>query len=369
MRFHNLQVLRVIAAVGVVLYHLAIHARVQLGVDHEVVNVLAAGSLASFPVPLFFALSGFVLTHALHRGGDRRRFLFGRFLRLYPGYWLAAVTVAILMTTTGLPSRSLPLATQMKWLGWSLRPHEYGACLYVLGVEWSLVYEVFLSCALAGLSLLGLRRALPAAIGLWLAVLIAKVSYRPGDASEPLPNWTTIGLSTLNAPFLMGVLVYYLRDCGRSLRWPALGCLVAFLGFFHDRATTLEELWLFYGTASAVVVWFAIQVRQLNQENPLVRAGDWTYGLYLVHVPVIMSGFAILRGRGVMIGTLTGLLLTGILTLVVGFLYGRIEAEIHARLRPLAKRSIGSAITPLVWAYLRPRVSPFSASPGNPSPP
>src|SRR4051794_36748970 len=102
MRFHNLQVLRVVAAVGVVAFHLGHHAGEMLGAGGRLVEWLRTGPWAVFPVPLFFALSGFVLSHAL-QASPRGRFLFGRVLRLYPGYWVAAGAVTLAMWFTVWP--------------------------------------------------------------------------------------------------------------------------------------------------------------------------------------------------------------------------------------------------------------------------
>jgi exopolysaccharide production protein ExoZ len=80
-RYTNIQFLRVAAAVGVVLYHLSCHAPALVGVDPA---RLGHPLLAGLPVPLFFAVSGFVLAHAL-RSAPPGRFLLARAVRLYPG--------------------------------------------------------------------------------------------------------------------------------------------------------------------------------------------------------------------------------------------------------------------------------------------
>lgn len=335
MRFHNLQLLRVAAAVGVVVYHLAVYAQAHFGVTGPLLDLLRTGSWSAFPVPLFFALSGFVLTHAV-RTARPGRFLLARAVRLYPGFWVATLLFSLAMLLTGWPD-GLPLRTRLVWVGWTLRPHEYGGCLYVLGVEWSLVYEVMLSAAVAGMSLLGVRRGLPLAAAAWLAVLGVKAILWPGYATDPFPTWKTIALSGFNVPFLLGVLAYYLRDRGHRWRWVVFVATAAFLITVPGRLKTLEGLWLAYGAASAAAVWFAVQVRQVNETNLLARLGDCTYGLYLAHVPVMIGAFALLGAGGRPLGPTAGVLVAGAAALVVGLLYGRFEAGLHARLRPLAK--------------------------------
>ncbi|HEY2911392.1 MAG TPA: acyltransferase [Gemmataceae bacterium] len=354
MRFSNLQLLRLLAATGVVVYHLAIYARLKFGVDNALLDLFTPRVWAALPVPLFFALSGFVLTHALHHNASRRQFLLARFLRLHPAYWLAALITAAVMAATSWPD-SLGLATRIRWLGWSLRPHEFGSCLYVLGVEWSLVYEVFLSIALAAMSLFGLRRGLPTLMVLWLVLLAGKAWLFPGYASEPFPNWSAIGLSAFNAPFLLGVLAYYLRNRGRRWRWAILAGIVCVVAFLGNSARTLEEVWLLYGPAAAATVWLAVQLRQAPAGHPLVRGGDWTYGLYLAHVPIILGGFAFLSAAGIATGTLAGVAIVGVAALAGGLMFGWCEARLHSRLRPLARLPFGAAIASRMPAIRLPR--------------
>lgn len=338
MRFHNLQILRVLAAVGVVAFHLGHYARAMLHADGPLVEWLRTGPWAIFPVPLFFALSGFVLAHAL-RTAPRGRFLLARVLRLYPGYWVA---VALVFPALWYAVWSAEVRQYVRpWhVGWALLPHERGTCFFPLGVEWSLVYEVVLSGAVAGLSLFGRRRGLPVAAGVWLAVLLVKAAVWPGYATEQLPTWGTVFLSAYNAPFLLGVLAYAARDVGRRWRWPVLAGTLLGVAAADGRTPSAEAAWLVYGAASAGLVWVAAQLRQVAETNPLARLGDCTYGLYLVHTPVIVGLFDLLPGRGA-IGLPVALGVGAAAALALGLLYGRFETRMHTRLRPLAKVTAG----------------------------
>lgn len=332
MRYHNIQLLRVLAAVGVVLYHLACHAPILVGTDPWAFRL---PWFAGFPVPLFFAVSGFVLTHAL-RSAPPGRFLFARFLRLYPGYWLAVLGVVVLMRLRAYTEvhRWLIYFVNLKTL--SLWPAGAGRVLYVCGVEWSLVYEVFLSVALVVLSLSGLRRGLPLLTAVWLTAILAKVALWPGYASDQFPHWSTITLSAFNVPFLLGVLVYHARGVGRRLRWVVLALVLGWLAVMPLRNMTMEQHWCSWGVAAAGVVWLAAQFGQVSDRNPLARAGDWTYGLYLVHVPLMLAVFYTAARTG-WVGRAEVVWAAGFVALVGGFLFGRLECAVHARLRPLAK--------------------------------
>jgi peptidoglycan/LPS O-acetylase OafA/YrhL len=336
MRIHNIQVLRIVAAAAVVVMHLSEFA----ARDFHAAGLaqVIGGAWNCFPVPLFFAISGFVLTHAV-RNAPTGGFLFARALRLYPGYWLAAIVVAGVYAATG----GMPFLTQLRWIGWSLRPGEYGTQLYVLGPEWSLVFEATLSLALAVIGAGRRRWMLPAIASLWLAALAVKIAVRPGYAMNLLPTWETFFLSPLSVPFLLGILTYHVKDFGRSWRWAVLAGLIIFIAVVPRRFESLEAIWCVYGFASAVATWQAVQLPQIRPDHWLARAGDWSYGLYLVHIPLILGTFAMLNGIGGLVGTGAGVLLAGTVAMAGGLLYGRLECALHRRLKQVKWNAIAAA--------------------------
>jgi len=337
MRFTNLQLLRLAAALGVVGFHLGVHGGGLFPAAGGVLPWVRGGWWVQFPVPLFFALSGFVLTHALQTA-PRGRFLFARFLRLYPGYWLA-MAFGLAVVWHGVWPVDQRGAARFSTTAFALVPGGPAKGYYVLGgVEWSLIYEVMLSVALTALSLLGVRRGLPLGVAAWLAVLAAKVYFQPGYASEPFPHPRTILLSAYSVPFLLGVLAYYLRDAGGRWRWVVLAALVGFIAVVVPRAAGDRELhWCAWGVAGAVAVWFAVQGRQVAATNRLARLGDATYGLYLVHVPVMLAVLyrSVLRQWAMPPEAV--LLLAGGAAVAAGLLFGLLESALHSRVRPLAK--------------------------------
>ena len=143
---------------------------------------------------------------------------------------------------------------------------------------------------------------MPVLATVWLTVLLAKAYLRPGYANDVFPVWGTVWLSSFIVPFWLGLLAYYVRDRGRRWRWLIGAGLVAFVAKVPWMARHQEQAWLAWGVAAVVAVWFAAAVRQLPQRNVLVWFGDRTYGLYLVHVPVTLTTFYLLRDRGWLVG-------------------------------------------------------------------
>ena len=333
MRFNNIQLLRLVAAVGVVLFHLGCHAPELIGVDPAILRFAWVGGYA---VPLFFALSGFVLSHAI-QAARPGRFLFARFLRLYPGYWLALLGAVLLMRLRFFTEHDRWLIYFVNLTELTLWPAGASRCQYLLGgLEWSLIYEVFLSVALAGLVWFGGVRRLPLLAFAWLSVVAVKMILCPGFAFDTFPHWSTIALSAHVVPFLLGILIYPLRDRGRRWRWVVLPATVAIYVGNPVFITDPELHWGMWGVWSAMLVWLALQFHQLSDRNFLVRLGDYTYGLFLFHVPLILVVYHAAARHG-WVGRVEVVWTAGVVALLGGLLFGQLDHTLYARLRPLAK--------------------------------
>ena len=98
----------------------------------------------------------------------------------------------------------------------------------------------------------------------------------------------------------------------------------------------------------AGAVWFAVQVRQVSERNPLARLGDYTYGLYLVHVPLMFAVFYPAVMRRWALTPEQVVLVAGAVAVTGGLLFGRLESAVHTRLRPLAKMRLKLG-SPVRW--------------------
>ena len=347
MRFNNLQILRFFASGGVVLVHLAIAAGMVFRLADDRLRWLMLPWLASFWVPVFFALSGFVLTHAL-QSSTPGRYLVLRAARLYPGYWLAVAAVVVLAWAGAWPA-GYPFAPDPSLSSILLLPVvPTRAGQRVLVVEWTLVYEMFLSASLLGLWCVAGRRRLPAAVCFWLVVIAVKAVVKPGYGSYMQASWKSIPLSAHVVPFLLGVLAYHLRDRGRRWRWPALAAAVGLIVAAAKTADTDTHCWL-SGWAAALAVWFLTKVPDVSARNPLVRAGGYSYGLYLLHFPAIVFGFQALTASGVLAGTWAGVAVVGAFALVLGSAFGWLELSLYGRLKKRLDRRPAIALPRLSW--------------------
>jgi peptidoglycan/LPS O-acetylase OafA/YrhL len=338
-RYNNLQIVRALTAIAVVLYHLAVYAKIRFGVVDGPAEWFVMPWISSGLVPLFFAMSGFVLSLTLQRTPPGR-YLLLRALRLYPGFWLAVLLVTAVHLVGLWPGDVMRLSDPAPNVRTFtlIATGRGGPGQYPLMVEWTLIYEVFLSLALLVLYVAAGRRRMPWVVAAWLVVLVAKSVLWGDYGSRQMPVWRSIWASVHIAPFLLGSLAFHLRDRARNLRWPVLALVVAITvscGSWPEVVRN-EAFWWLRGLAAALLVWFLVQIRDLSNRNPMVVGGAYSYGLYLVHVPLLPLAMGAMKTLGAGYGTWGGVFVAGAVALVVGTAFGWVEAGLYGRVRRLA---------------------------------
>src|ERR1700731_494633 len=101
-RFQELDVLRGLAALGVVLFHYLTRYDQMYTPRGDVPFGFPIGASG---VDLFFVISGFVIFMTLGRCASVSDFLISRFSRLYPAYWAAALLTWSVGTVWPLPKQ------------------------------------------------------------------------------------------------------------------------------------------------------------------------------------------------------------------------------------------------------------------------
>lgn len=147
--FSSLQFGRAIAAILVTLGH----AGAVLALD-KYFGIPALGVPFAFGhagVEFFFVLSGFIITwshwHDLGNPGKIKSYLFKRFARIYPIYWLIFISVFVVAQFVPSAAASITKDTMLLVRGLTLMPLEAkvvgGTGAPVLVVAWTLQYEIF----------------------------------------------------------------------------------------------------------------------------------------------------------------------------------------------------------------------------------
>ena len=326
-----LQYLRAAAACCVLLYHAGFYVQHYAG-DGRVLAVFGDG-LGRFGVLVFFALSGLLMAvQARRMANDAPRFLLHRVVRIYPAFWLACLLQAAALLLLGDTRQLDPLTLMLAPLG----PDR----AYVLGVEWTLVYELGFYLAVGALVLLRLGRHVALAGGCWLLVIVVLGLLRSEQTVILHTGAAGLLLSSSTAAFAAGLLLEALPRRAGAFS-PVQAALL--LGFAAGWG-----FWLLDGPGAArigataaatgcacLVAWVSgLPARGPRALSWLARLGDWSFALYLVHVPVLMLLLPRLPEAGPLLLALAGVAAA----LVAGALLGMADLSLHRVLRGACDR-------------------------------
>lgn len=324
-RFYGVQALRFAAATAVVVTHAVDLAGTRLGLE----TALSGGTLENFGavgVDVFFVISGFIIattTRGQAGVGAAGAFLWRRFRRVAPIYWLLSLPILIGMARGGTLSPEVAAAT---FLFWPFSGMEM--TFPALGPGWTLCFEMLFYAGF-GLAMAGGRRVGWGLVGAYGAMLAAGLVV----ATPVLRFWG----APIIVEFLLGVgIAWVWRSAPRRLGLWAVG--LALLGFGLglvfgyggiDDVRALNDPWnglrraAVWGLPSALLVFGVVRMERTDRApGRLGRAaafmGDASYSIYLVHVLVIRalgrmfeSGMVALPGDAVVVVTVLASLAAG----------------------------------------------------------
>jgi peptidoglycan/LPS O-acetylase OafA/YrhL len=375
--------LRLTLAVFVIFSHSLALGR--FGMDPLEVLTKGQYHIGLLSVAMFFVLSGFLVCRSASASRSVLRFLWHRFLRIFPGYWVCLVVCACVFaplmalaefgtlmrvfSASGNSSQAFMLGNaglfHLNGFGIGglmfIRPNSIAGLLshnpvpgIINGSLWSLPFEVSCYLAVAALAAVGvLRRArfivFGLFAGLWCLHAFAYVNPDGFSRCFPYPGMKQLVMLCLffsagcvcflyreKIPHSTAILVISLVALGGSL---PLGVF----GLIAPVAMTYAFLWLA----------FALPFGRFD------RKGDFSYGAYIYAFPV-QQGMALLRihEEGFGLYFTSSLLLTSVLAFLS---YRLIEAPC-LRLKTVKlstfRRRQGSSVAPLTERFPTPAVAP-----------
>ncbi len=284
----GIQILRGFAASAVALHH-------SLEMSNGVPGRFSADWLTTAGaagVDVFFVISGFIMLHVSFPTDGRSlppgAFLIRRALRIYPFYWLCSLAMLALAAVGFLRHQDHGTTTILHSL--LLLPHDH----YLLGVAWTLVYEIYFYILFA-VSLLA--RSIIASVAIPSAMIVALMVTSPllppGAARNFLGNPIALEFC-----FGLGLNIVW-RHHHFNGRLPALfggiGALAITLAplVFTPPTTNglLPEARVFaWGLPALLIVAASLPpVRPHNLTRWAAIVGDASYSIYLSHVFVMIA--------------------------------------------------------------------------------
>lgn len=336
-RILEMDALRGLAAVAVVLFHYTTRYDELFGHASAMPFSLPYGF---FGVDLFFMLSGFVILMTLQRTPSSLKFAWGRFSRLYPTYWAAALLTFVVVSIFGLPGQEVSpvhALVNVTMLQGLLRvPHIDGA-------YWSLQAELIFYLNMLLLYRLGCFRRpewtviVWVGLGILLGLLLEPLSLAFPIAGLLLSKFITISSLKFIPLFAIGIVIFQSDKIGKqtplSLVAIATCCFAIFLtdGIF---AALLDA-----SLAGVLAMAIGGRLRFLSA-GPFVWLGAISYSLYLVHQNI---GYIIIRSaESVGVTPMIAVLIASTATLMIAAAmhYG-VERPSMNYLRNVDLRAIG----------------------------
>lgn len=348
----SVQVMRGLAAVAVAIYH----THLILG-QPEYGGIGVFGAVASkgwLGVNFFFVLSGFIImfAHVKDVGKPARlgNYLWKRFVRVYPVYWIF-LTLFLAAAYRGIGHPNFSWNTENLLSAYALVKLAEPLSL-PLQVAWTLFYEMAFYAVFCTLIL---NRLLGTVVLVGWAVSILVNSLVFGHEPGLLQMWNDMWC----AYFLIGVCTYFAFTVTAE-RWgvPLLGLGLVLLVLTASTlaggrigVTQKDPLVLLTLAVpfALILLGGALGERQHNWSfSPiLLKIGDATYSIYLVHSPVI-TVVALLNARLALhwIPSILLFLSTAIISVIAGVLaHIFVEKPVLRALRDLraGRRAVSQA--------------------------
>lgn len=305
-RLSNLQLLRAIAVIAVVLFHSIGFSSIDGGIFTPIYQLGAAG------VDLFFVISGFIIWHISNNTQlNAINFLKRRYLRIMPMYWLVSLGLIAILILSSEQLTTDKIITSLLLLPSTTPP--------ILNVGWSLVHELYFYCVFA--LLLPIRSLLLKLVLLWAWAISTSIYH---FYTIPLHPWLSVLTHPFNIEFTLGATLAYLFTAATQLTYRywlyavlaliiSLGSWTQIFGWYFPES--IERV-IYFALPIALIVLAAVNSPPQHNlfSHILERVGDASYSIYLTHVPVL-AAISLLAGLvGFSINSLAAL----IICLVVG---------------------------------------------------
>ena len=270
---NNIDILRIVAAVGVVSFHavgmininnLSAKSSAYMSGINSLQPLLASG------VDLFFVISGFVMIQSQqYRKSNSIRFIKGRIRRIVPIYWLltiAAIIQILLTNALGLSNITFPSFRSI-WTSFLFITHFNGVSSPIIFQGWTLEFEMLFYIIFAlSLGFSQMKRILVTNI----IVLILLSLFTPNG--------------TYFYEFIIGILLgtlfqKYRLSIGAGYSLICIGISLSIIGkYLLENFSNVIR----FGISSGLIIYGSISLPNVKQKV-FIFLGKISYTTYLVH--------------------------------------------------------------------------------------
>ncbi len=281
-RVYGFDALRVLATFIIIIYHFTTHYDQTYG---HLGNILGTPRL-NIGVPTFLILSGFLNVMIMERTTSVMDWCVGKFVRLYPVYWVSCLITFSAVTYFMLPGREV--TPKVALINLSMiqmlldTPH-------IDGVYWTLQVVLFFYILLGLIAAARLKQFLmPIFMGL-TALNIGGLNFNMFEGLSPETIRITHSVLVLKYAcfFMVGMVIYKMRT--RFRIWHLAGAVLFFVDIYTSpRWGKFNALY-----ALPVIVFLVARFKVPGIDNRVFKFfATISYALYLIHQNV---GFIVIR--------------------------------------------------------------------------
>jgi len=283
-RYSELDALRGIAAIAVVLFHFT------YGYDNGL-NLISNNKFyfkyGYLGVHLFFIISGFVIFMTLEKATNSTSFAISRFSRLFPAYWTAILLTIIITTLLSVPFQKNIYTIKQVLVNFTMLQFWF-KIKDVDGAYWTLAVELTFYIIMWLLYITKQLNNIQWICTIWLLLSIIFSSF-----TLPLQNYINVILILKQAPlFCAGIAFFLIKTKGDTvyLHLLVLASIITELLILSD---TTKDLVPHLIIISLFLVFYLFIFEKLKflSNAVFVFWGSISYSLYLIHENI---GFAII---------------------------------------------------------------------------
>jgi peptidoglycan/LPS O-acetylase OafA/YrhL len=271
-RQNNFDIIRLLLATVVVFFHVGY---VSAAPAFEALPRYFSGHLA---VEGFFAISGFLIFASYERSSSLQDYFFKRAARILPGYWLATafcLLIAFFYGSFHVTRFLLANLTFANFLAGSI-PGVFASNPFdgMNGALWTIKIEVMFYILVP--VIVWLCRRLNRDVVLW-TLFVLSIVYRVAMADH-----TTLALQLPGqlSFFMIGALIHYhLRWFETYGKWITAAAALLYIGH-------LATGWFVLRPAGVATLTLSASLLFPSVKGP-TRWGDFSYGIYVLHWPII----------------------------------------------------------------------------------
>jgi peptidoglycan/LPS O-acetylase OafA/YrhL len=294
MRINNFDLIRLLAAMQVVVSH---------GANFLGFTVWEpAGRVMSFlpGVPVFFVVSGFLISLSWERAPSVTHYARNRLLRIYPALWVCLGISVVFALASGIRPDSF--AGFVGWLAAQATVVQFynpaflrGFGVGVLnGSLWTIPVELQFYMILPLLALVAHRKAARWVLLAFAAAFLMLATRTVMGAGESFAHkLLRVSIMPYLFYFLVGVLVRYLYErrpgifAGRALLWAAIYVVWTVIETHFSLAGAQGNLLNVVSIILIAMLTAGIAFTGRSLSSHLLKENDISYGLYIYHLPVL----------------------------------------------------------------------------------